>query len=46
MIIGSDPEQNSQDSTNFHEEDNFVHVSYDTIPKMADELRSVGCIES
>ena len=46
MIIGCDPEQNSQNSQPIQEEDYFIHVSYDTIPKMAEELRGVSCIES
>ena len=46
MIIGCDPEQNSQDSQIIQEEDYFINVSYETIPKMAEELRGVGCIES
>ena len=46
MIIGVDPDENSQNGEIVQEVDNFIHVSFETIPKMADELRGVGCIES
>ena len=41
-----DPDQNSQDSGVQEEEDPFVNVNLNTIPKMADELRALSSINS
>ena len=46
QILRMDPEQISEESGNHQEEDPFANVTIESVPKMADELRSLQSLDS